>query len=425
MKLPPETAPRLSVISCQVYPPSEDRTRLKVPFLAATMILFGLTGDWAAVAFKLASALVFSEKLSLKKGVEKWLLDMVGIATISDMVPLQGENRVFAYWGLAVLRKSPRPGLQKLLAKAKINQHFLTEDDIGFTIAPRINAASRMGVPMDAFRLLSTTNEAEAGALAEHLNEINDQRKGTVAAMVKEMKKILHERHGDEKLSVVVIGNPKWKPSLLGLAANTLAEEYGCPAFVWGREGGTVLKGSCRSDGKTNLVAVMRALPDGIFLECGGHALSGGFSISIDGLSRLEEELRVAIKKNAVEGSEPDPEYIDRQITLHEINWDAYKIVEQMAPFGLGNPKPVFLISSARLSSVRKFGKENNHREFSFLRDDGMAISAIAFFVQDDSSMGKARTGDVVDIVGSLEKSIYGRKAELRLRIIYIINNKC
>ena len=108
-------------------------------------------------------------------GWEKWLLDMVGLATLSDMVPLTGENRVFSYYGMKVLRKSPRVGLLKLFSTLKINQRTVTEDDITFMITPRINAASRMGIPRDAFTLLSTLDEVEAGVFTDPLNQKNDE----------------------------------------------------------------------------------------------------------------------------------------------------------------------------------------------------------------------------------------------------------
>jgi single-stranded-DNA-specific exonuclease len=141
----------------------------------------------AGVAWKLVQALLArgrKEKIfDVSDGWEKWLLDMAGLSTIADMVPLLKENRALAHFGLKVLRKSPRPGLQKLLRKAKVAQVHLTEDDVGFMIAPRINAASRMDVPMEAFRLLSTDDEIVAGELSEHLHNINNERKLSVAVM--------------------------------------------------------------------------------------------------------------------------------------------------------------------------------------------------------------------------------------------------
>jgi len=223
----------------------------------------------SGVAFKLVQGVLSRNRFSLKEGKEKWLLDMVGLATIADMVPLRGENRVFAHFGLAVLRKSPRPGLQKLCRKMKVNQRYLTEDDIGFMLAPRINAASRMDEPMAAFRLLATLDEVEADMQAAHLNKINDQRKGLVASMAREIKKRVQSRM--EEREIIVTGDPRWRPALLGLVANSLVEEYNRPVFLWGREGSNLLKGSCRSDGSVDVVLLMNEVKD-ILIGSGGHA---------------------------------------------------------------------------------------------------------------------------------------------------------
>ena len=143
----------------------------------------------AGVAWKLVTALLRKGSFDVPKGWEKWLLDMAGLSTIADMVPLKNENRVLAHYGLKVLRKSKRPGLLKLLRKMSIEQNHLTEDDIGFMIAPRINATSRMDIPMKAFHLLSTEDEVLAGELSDHLHKINDERKWTVANIMKEIKR--------------------------------------------------------------------------------------------------------------------------------------------------------------------------------------------------------------------------------------------
>ena len=138
----------------------------------------------AGVAFKLVQAMLSRNRFGLKEGYEKWLLDLVGIATLSDMVPLTGENRALAHFGLMVLRKSPRPGLQAMWKKLRINQRYIEEDDIGFSFSPRINAASRMGHPMDAFHLLFAKNEGDALSAVECLESLNKERKTVVAQTV-------------------------------------------------------------------------------------------------------------------------------------------------------------------------------------------------------------------------------------------------
>jgi single-stranded-DNA-specific exonuclease len=383
----------------------------------------------SGVIFKFVQGLLKNEEIQkiakeknidIKEGWEKWLLDMVGLATLSDMVPLKGENRIFAYYGLKVLRKSPRIGLMKLLSKLKTNQKYLVEDDIGFTISPRINAASRMGIPMEAFRLLATSDEIEADQLSEYLNKINDERKGMVAAMIKEMKNKLLQRM-ENLPKVIVMGNPDWKPALLGLAANTLMRDHNRPVFLWGREGGEVIKGSCRSDGSVNLVELMKHAPVGTFIDYGGHKLSGGFSVSHDKIHLLEEELERAFEKALVEKSMTGEGMIDHTLTFDDVNWNTYNLIEKLAPFGEGNPKPVFLFQQSEIAAIKKFGKESNHLELSFQNSAGKKIVAIIFFAAENPTFLKLKQGDRIDLVATLEKSMFRSFPELRLRIVDII----
>ncbi len=361
------------------------------------------------------------QKAGFKDGHEKWLLDMVGIATLSDMVPLTGENRVFARYGLSVLRKSPRKGLARLLAKLNMSQPHLTEDDITFMITPRINAASRMGVPMDAFKLLAADNDQDAETYATHLDEINNERKGIVAALVKEIKKTVRERYGETIPSAIVLGNPDWKPSLLGLAANSCAEEFDRPVFLWGRDGDDIIKGSCRSEGRSNVVEIMRGIPDGTFLQFGGHKHSGGFAVSNERIHFLEKELNEA--QNAIQLGkikvETDPDYIDAELKLDDITWRLQEDLDRMSPFGMSNPKPLFMFKKVRPSGVRLFGKTKDHVELVFKKSGGQPVSAIAFFAGQNEWAQKllADKNKEVDLIASIEKSMFRGRKELRLRV--------
>ena len=406
----------------------------------------------SGVAFKLVQAILKKDRFGLKDGVEKWLLDLVGIATLSDMVPLVGENRIFAYYGLAVLRKSPRKGLIQLLKTLNINQRYLTEDDIAFMVTPRINAASRMGDPDDAFKMLSADNDDDAYSSVKHLDKINNERKGVVASLVKEVKKILHTRFGNigtdrERQNeeggnakspipaVIVMGNPDWRPSLLGLVANTCAEEYDRPVFLWGRDGDNVIKGSCRSEGKTNIVELMRAAKADTFGQFGGHKHSGGFSVTNDQIHFLEKSLNEAQDKllkvkaekiNAMLNSEAvetdeDTDYVDAELSIDDINEQLFADLNRLAPFGVGNPKPVFMFRNVTPVSVRKFGKVSNHVELVFKQAKGLKVPAISFFGAENSWMDFAKADKPVDMVASIEKSMFRNRPELRLRIIDII----
>ncbi len=376
----------------------------------------------SGVIFKVVQALAQHKKVNFPKGHEKWLLDMVGLATLSDMVPLLGENRVFAYYGMTVLRKSPRVGLSKLFSLLKINQHTATEDDIAFMITPRINAASRMGIPLDAFKLLSTVDVVEAGQLAEHLNNKNDERKGVVGSMVREIKKKIHERD-TEMRHVLVLGNPEWKPSLLGLVANSFSDEHERPVFFWGREGSaegeTVIKGSCRAGGDTNVVALMEKAKD-VFIEYGGHKGAGGFSISTENIHTLEDRLNAAYLELTSETKIIEDTLVDKKLSLDDVNWNTYSSVEKFAPFGLDNPKPLFLFENICVSAVKLFGKEKNHLELKFKNSGGKDVTAIAFFSDLTTFEVKLADGCNINLVATMEKSTFRNFPELRLRIVDI-----
>ncbi|MEK7538642.1 MAG: single-stranded-DNA-specific exonuclease RecJ [Patescibacteria group bacterium] len=376
----------------------------------------------AGVAWKLSCALLARrrEAWSVPVGWEKWLLDMAGLSTIADMVPLKNENRAIAYFGLKVLRKSPRLGLKKLLAKMDMPQANIVEDDVGFMIGPRINAASRMGNPIDAFRLLASTDEREAEEFADHLTHLNETRKGLVASMVKEARKHIEHRNTNEDLrGVIVIGNPEWRPGLAGLVASSLVEAYARPVFVWGRAEDGTIKGSCRSDGTVNLVELMTSVTEGFFVNVGGHALAGGFSLLQDGVHTMEDELVRAYQKVRFE-KEKAEWTIDATLSFDDVNWSTWKIIEQFAPFGIGNPKPTFLFEGVHLADVRRFGKERAHLELAFENSRGVRVLAILFFATDKKYEALV-SGDKVDLVATFDLNTFRGKRELRLRIVNVM----
>ncbi len=367
----------------------------------------------AAVAYKVIQGLIELGSFDLKPGVEKWMLDMVGIATLSDMVPLQDENRVLAHYGLKVLRKSRRPGLRQLCYRLGLNQGMLSEDDIGFMISPRINAASRMGHSMDAFHLLVEKNQGRVEDLVKELERINRQRKGVVASIVKEVK---HKLESREIGPVIVTGSPDWRPSLLGLAANSIAEEFSRPVFLWGRDGGDLLKGSCRSSGGINLIGLMDQA-EGAFLEYGGHAYAGGFSVSYEGIHQLEEKLTKSYndsKNILVE----EVKHSGHLISISSVSQDLFHALQKIGPFGIANPKPIFRFEDVLVKNIRSFGKQGEHLEVTLENQGGGSVKAISFFNSVENLSAEPLVNQKINLLASLEKSYFRGQAELRLRLI-------
>jgi single-stranded-DNA-specific exonuclease len=357
-------------------------------------------------------------KIKIKEGQEKWLLDLVGLATLSDMVPLVGENRVLAFYGLKVLQKTKRLGLRKLFAELRMNQINLNEDDIAFMITPRINAASRMGHPIDAFNLLVAENADEAEISVKHLGNINDERKVAVAVIVKEAKKKIKEKFENEgEKQVIVLGNPDWRPALLGLVAGSIAQEYNRPVFLWGRENGEFIKGSCRSEGTTDLVQIMESSKE-VFIEYGGHKMSGGFSVDFEKIHTLENvlvESFVTLKNKSKINN--DEMLVDAELTLKDISEKSVAEILQLAPFGVGNEKPVFIFRDVIPEKINRFGKAEEHLSINF-RDGTATMRAISFFTSPDQFGDLLKEGIKTNLVANVEKSFFAGRSEIRLRIV-------
>ncbi len=374
----------------------------------------------AGVAFKLTQGFIkkYGEYFKIPKGAEKWMLDMAGLATLSDMVPLTGENRAIAYFGMKVFKKSPRKGLQKLLAKMNIDQRYLSEDDIGFMVTPRLNAASRMDDPMRAYELLSTDDEVEAGVLALHLTKINDERKTIVVGIMREVHKIFEGRDMKE---VIVVGNPKWRVGILGLVAGKICDEYKKPVFVWGKDENDCIKGSCRSDGSVSVVEIMTDTKDH-FIEFGGHELAGGFTVQSDKIHFLEDALALSFHKVKKDKKENTRTH-DVATNLGVVTMKNWKEIEKLSPYGLGNPKPVFLFEGVKIEKMKKFGKNGSgeHLEIIFSDVNKHKAVCISFFSGPDSFNSPLSEGFTVNLLATFDLSRFRGREELRLRIVDII----
>lgn len=383
----------------------------------------------AGVVFKLVQGFVnkYGEFYKISKGSEKWMLDMAGLATLSDMVPLTGENRSIAYFGMKVFKKSPRPGLVKLFAKMNIDQRYLTEDDINFMVTPRLNAASRMDNPMRAFELLSTESEVEAGTLADHLSNINDDRKTIVTGIMREINKNFEKREMQE---VIVIGNPSWRVGVLGLVASKIMDEYQKPVFVWGKDENNCIKGSCRSDGSISVVELMMETRES-FLDFGGHELAGGFTVHSEKIHFLEDALSLSFSK--INNSEKGQSFKNSPRTVLRKNFDFtgdlsivnmknWKEIEKLAPFGFGNLKPVFFFPNVKIEKIKKFGKNGSgeHLEIIFSDNNAKAV-AISFFSNHDSFKTPLAEGNKVNLLATFDLSRFRGREELRLRVIDIL----
>jgi len=330
----------------------------------------------AATAWKLVNAFLVKhgEFYGVQKGWEKWLLDMVALATVADMMPLTGENRTLVHYGLYVLKKSPRVGLQKLLSLAKENQKDITEKTLSFTVAPRVNAASRLDHPLKAFYMLSGANKtiAETVECAVELESINKLRKDTVNDISKYLNGNLEEYDKD---NIVFIGSDDWPIGVAGLIATKIVEMTGKTSFVWGLDDQGVVRGSSRSGKDGVSVMDLTASIKDKLIHFGGHEMAGGFAF-LDG---KQDEIRIVLNKNYNElflsnvTQETQIEKKKEIVFDFEYSGESlsslYKEQEKLSPFGIANLAPIFKMTGD--FSLREFGENKKHIE---LANKGVSI---------------------------------------------------
>ena len=346
----------------------------------------------AGVVFKFLEALTITlGEDKVKKGREKWQLDLVGISTMSDMVSLFGNNRLFVHYGLKVLKKTRNVGLQALCQVMRVDRRGMTETDIAFSIAPVINSASKIGNADLVFELLTTKDMTRAIDIAKELKSLNEKRKRLVATMVKQAHKIVQLK--DKSLNVWVIGDRKWRAGSVGLVAQRIGEEYGKTVFAWGTSEDGFVKGSCRSK-IHNLHKLMEDAGD-LFSQSGGHEFAAGFTLKGGAEIMLEEKLN-----ELVEGVEAKVEKLEVEIEDSVNNIRELDIVlDKFSPFGMDNKRPLIAIPNCKLVDIQVFGK--GHSKFK-IKDDTGEINSVLFFKKLEEEDVSVKT-----IIGSVEKDSY------------------
>ena len=325
------------------------------------------------VAFKLAQALV--PVLGLSPNLPLHFLDYVGLATIADVVPLIGENRILVRYGLKKLADSRWVGLRALIETAGLGGKPLRGAHVGFILAPRLNAVGRIGDANDGLRLLLTENPQEAAALARELETINARRQEMDQLILDEAIEIV-EKTLQPNDAAIVLGAETWHPGVIGIVASRLVERYGRPTFLIGwDEVGEFGRGSGRSISGFDLHGALHQV--GMHLEkYGGHTMAAGFTIRRDKF----DAFRVAFLGVAGELLTPDDlapsQRVDLELPLASVNEDLERLIRHLEPCGAGNPAPVFGVRNARAVGARRVG--TNHLRFTL--DDGSAVlPAIGF----------------------------------------------
>jgi single-stranded-DNA-specific exonuclease len=325
------------------------------------------------VAFRLAEALAGSFTNSVLAQELPSLLDLVAIGTIADVVPLTRENWALVHSGLAILGTAPRPGVQALCQRAGLARGQVSERDISFAIAPRLNAAGRLGRPQVALNLLLTSELAAAQGLALELDELNSKRQ----SLTDEVLQAAHEQiatveSGGSLPPVLIVHGYDWPLGILGLVAGRIAEDHRRPAFVIS-SGSTEARGSARGHTGVDLGNLLANWP-GQFKRFGGHAQAAGFTVAsgdLDGLiTYIEKAFTVDEPTHEMEARTPEPPgnalesapiAVDCLLPLRSITRDRYHALRMLAPFGDLFPEPVFVSTDLKILRCWQSGPDGRN----------------------------------------------------------------
>ncbi|MCI8423841.1 MAG: single-stranded-DNA-specific exonuclease RecJ [Lawsonibacter sp.] len=304
----------------------------------------GLAG--VGVALKLAMA------VAPEQPVLQTYCDLAAVGTVADVMPMTGENRAIVSLGLARLNPPRRPGLDMLARCAGLEDKPITSVAIGYTLAPRLNAAGRMGRAESAAELLLARDPARAEELARELCELNRERQ-TIEGEI--FRQAVQRLDMAPQSGAVVLASGGWHQGVVGIVASRLAEKYGCPAFLVCLDQG-LGKGSCRSWGGVNLFQILnRCAP--LLENFGGHALAAGFTVREENLPALAQAIHQAVAE-ACQG-EPLPSVLeaDAVVTPGELTVPAVESLDRLEPWGAGNPRPVFLLKGVQVQSMTQVGR--------------------------------------------------------------------
>lgn len=376
------------------------------------------------VAFKLAQALLKTHAQKneiLPSGeahanFEKWLLDMVAISTVADMVPLIGESRTLTKYGLIVLNKTKRLGLQKLLAEAGLmpapgdKKKEITAGTIGFVIAPRINAAGRLDHANVAYKLLTANTVEEAERLATDLGTNNSTRREITDECVAEACRQVEA--GQQNSPVLFVYHETWLAGIVGLIASRIKEKYQKPVIAMAKKQDELM-GSGRSVAGFDMIGALQEIPE-CFTKFGGHPMACGFTLAKQDPAEFQQKLTAKFQEKTA-GQDMSPTLsIDAEISLEEITWELYDVLERFAPFGMKNDKPKYLTRDVQVVKVDRMGSDQQHIRFQLKQADGLTIKKAVMWNCEENFVA----GDQIDLVFEVDVNEWNGNRELQLLVV-------
>ncbi len=387
------------------------------------------------VAFKLAQGILrvhqeTNESLpdgQRHEALEKWLLDMVAIASVADMVPLLGESRTLTKYGLIVLNKTKRLGLQKLLLEARLMEsdgtlkRAIDADTISFRIAPQINAAGRMGHANVAYKLLVAESGTDAIDLAFELNNNNTDRQKKTEEYVAEA---LRQIKTDPDAPILFVFSPTWATGIVGLIASKLKEKFSKPVIAMTENQGEIV-GSGRSVAGFNLIATLQSMPE-LFHKFGGHPMACGFTLKNQAaLADFKTKLTTAFTEQATDIDLTPCIEVDAELDLDEVNWELHDLLEKFKPFGQCNPRPRYMARGVTVVGLQAMGKDAKHIRLMLKHKSNKVKKTVGWNLC-GSNAGTdwcqvLRPGDKLDILYEIDVNEWNGSRELQILLIDLV----
>lgn len=357
------------------------------------------------VVFKLIQAL--SIKLEIKPEEYLKYLDLVCVGTISDIVPLEGENRTIAKLGLMLIKVTRNLGLRELIKSSGYKE--IDSNTISFGVAPRINACGRMGHEEEALKLFLAEDLESATKITKELNEYNTLRQSTEKAIYEEAVQEIDRNHLDEKNSIV-LGGKGWHHGVIGIVSSKVTDKYYKPSILLSFED-NIAKGSGRSVPGFDLYEGLTKCED-LLEKYGGHSMAVGLTLKKENLENFKERFEQIAKEKNIKELVPII-YIDDELKLKDINMDLVKSISILEPFGEANKVPLFLIRNLKIDSIRALS-EGRHLKLT-LRDENFVINAIGFEL--GYLAEEYRIGDRIDVVGTLEINSFNGFSSIQINM--------
>lgn len=357
------------------------------------------------VVFKLIQAL--SIKLEIKPEEYLKYLDLVCVGTISDIVPLEGENRTIAKLGLMLIKVTRNLGLRELIKSSGYKE--IDSNTISFGVAPRINACGRMGHEEEALKLFLAEDLESATKITKELNEYNTLRQSTEKAIYEEAVQEIDRNHLDEKNSIV-LGGKGWHHGVIGIVSSKVTDKYYKPSILLSFED-NIAKGSGRSVPGFDLYEGLTKCED-LLEKYGGHSMAVGLTLKKENLEKFKERFEQIAKEKNIKELVPII-YIDDELKLKDINMDLVKSISILEPFGEANKVPLFLIRNLKIDSIRALS-EGRHLKLT-LRDENFVINAIGFEL--GYLAEEYRIGDRIDVVGTLEINSFNGFSSIQINM--------